>query len=823
MKCCLNVLVGSVFLAAVFFVYPGAPRAGEQQVRWVVPRNREAVVLGLVAPYRTLAPVEPGTWFERIALTDASVDFVVTGREPPAGPVVVAVRWDGITASKAQRPEIRVSVEGLADDTPDNLRRSVELLHHRIRAGLTDACDDLLRPVQMESSGESGGSFIWPEAFMSAYPALLDRPPESMGITQVGLEAVAETAPEPPQGVWVFAALIPAVLLAGLGFRRFLRGGRPWEVAWGVLASAGVVAVWWLLSEMSEEGYRRTIRSREELEYLIPMHRDFLLAWVFLGVGLAASAGAAAAHLVGALRDRGEPTVPLGETGIAICLAAAGLLVRFGLGSPELLTDGGSGFERMLQYNFGYGGMSILLTWLLPAAMEGQVWPAISVNAALAGLAPAALYRLARELEFDRGPAALAGMALVCWPLHAALFTSDFLQGPVLTFGLAGLAWTARATRTGRAAWLLPGAVVFSALIWMRPDAVIWALPFAAAAAPTLWRGRGEGAPWLAVGYGALALGCRLLSYAQSPGILPEGDGNHLSLNIEGFLLAGHEALPWWIWLGIPAGIPVLWTRHRTAGLVAAGGLAAWLSLKVGGSPPDLLEFFRYLAPAMAWVSLVAGMGLARLACFAPAGRLRVAVAATLAAGLAATPLIHAGYLGTSYGPRDSDRVLREVLHDLPGDCSLVVPGEVRRDGLDPAPRYRYTAWEEKDREETSIPGNRVLSAAIFSEFLGAEGRLPRLDDLDLAWRGAVTGETCWYFLRTGECTISQGFNTEAARDPGTCRAVHEALDLEPVETWAVPYRNHRLVTQARERRPPKYDDDFTYVLYRVRGLRRRP
>ncbi|MFH1529738.1 MAG: hypothetical protein ABIK09_03265 [Pseudomonadota bacterium] len=50
-----------------------------------------------------------------------------------------------------------------------------------------------------------------------------------------------------------------------------------------------------------------------------------------------------------------------------------------------------------------------------------------------------------------------------------------------------------------------------------------------------------------------------------------------------------------------------------------------------------------------------------------------------------------------------------------------------------------------------------------------------------------------------------------------------DLLELEPVESWPVPYRNHRLVTQSRERRPPKYDDDFTYVLYRVRGLRTAP
>lgn len=788
-----------------------AAQAGDD-VRWILPAGQEEVVLGLVAPHRTQAPLEPGTWFDHIALTATGMDFVVEGREPPAGPVTIRVRWSPSTPSAAVPPEITLDIEGLDAGSPENLARSVRALHDLIDARL----EGLLGPAFLGVAPEDprGEGILNP---MKA-EAMVRR-----GITQVSWEAVGETAPEPP-GARPIALLVGVLLVFGvLGILRRAKGAPGWEAVAGLLLSLGAAAAWWLTREMSVAGLEETIRSPEELTYLIPMHRDFALASFFTVGGLLGLLGIAISITLDGVRRRIPAGVAGREAVVVIGLVAGSLLLRFGVTSPNLLTDGGSGFERILSYAFGYGGTSLLVTWLLPASVEGMIWPAVAFTSALAALAPAALYALARELGIDRGPAVAAALALLCWPLHAALYTSDFLQGPILTLGLLGLWSVARAVRTDHPGGLWAGAMIYGGLIWMRPDAMIWALPYAAVASPLVVRWRTRGALWTAVGYGALTVGCRLLSYTQSPGILPEGGGNILSLTGEGFRLAGHPAFPWWLWLGIPAGIPMLWSRHRVAGLVAAGGLAAYLSLKVGGSPPDLLEFFRYLAPAMAWVSIVAGLGLAWWVDRLPVGRMRSAAAAVTVAALVATPLLHADYLGTDYAPRASDRVFRQVLAELPAGASIVVPGEDRHDGLDPSTRFRYVAWEVFDNRAEPVPGNRVLSAATLLTFLRDEARLPGYGDLDLASGDLRSGPTDWYYLRAGECLYAQGFDPVSALDPGSCAALEEALELVPVQVWAVPYRNHRLVTQPGERRPPKFDDDFRLVLYRVAGLRTAP
>lgn len=801
---------------------PTADLRGEEgTISWVLPRGREDVILSLVAPHSTQAPVEPGTWFERISLTNSGIDFVVVGREPPAGPVTIRVRWTTTTAGVYERPRIEISVDGLDDATPENLRCSVETLRGAIATRLTDdVVVDLLRPLVGPYIGASGSWLSWLRPVKAMAPGLGDLDQEAMGITQVQWAAVFETAPEAPSPAWIVLFLVPVLGLGLVGLLRLPRGGRGWEAAWGVLLPLGAVAAWWLTEDMSKEGLSATIRSAAELGYLVPTHRDFAVAAAFLAVALAGTIAAALVRGAGVFRKGRVRGLPWGEAAIVMGLVAGSLLVRFGMGGRELLTDGGSGFERLLQYNFGYGGVSILISWLFPASLEGLVWPAIMVTSMVAALAPVALYALARELDLGRGAALAGAGALACWPLHAALFTSDFLQGPILTIGLFGVGLVARASRTDRPGWLLAGAAVLGGLIWMRPDAMIWGLPFAAAAMSQLWSWRSRGALWLALGWGTFAMACRLLSYAQHPGIIPEGGGNDLTLFLEGFILAGHAALPWWLWIGLPVGLWVIRDRPALVVLIVAGALAADLSLKVGGSPPDLLEFFRYLAPAMGWTALVAGVGLARLVALAPEGMGRRVAAAGVAVGLMVIPVVHGSYLATSYAPRVSDQVFREVLRILPADAGVIVPGEVRRDGLDPSPRYRYIAWEEFETLRDSIPGNRVLSAAELVSFVRIEGRLPRLEDLDLAFGGQDSGDLRWFYLRTGECLNSMGFDPEAARDPGTCRAMEEVLDLETVETFPAPYRNHRLVTQPRERRPPKYDDDSEIVLYRVRGLR---
>jgi hypothetical protein len=794
-------------LAALSCLSVVAPAAGADDATWVLPPGHEETALGLVAPYRTEAPVEPGTWFTRISLHATGMDFVVEGRTPPAGPVTIMVRWSETTPAADQPPALTLRIEGLDDETPPNLRRAAELLHARIDDRLQSLLGAALHP-------ESPGA-------LQAVPFLTpirDEVTENREIGPTSWADALRTRPPPPRPWSALLLFAAATFCVVLGIRRRRRGGTGWLLVPGLLIPSGALAIWWFRGGIgAAEGTLPW--SSEELRHVVPSHREFAAAWLFLGLAVTATLVALARGLAARRKDR-SGSHPDGE--ILLGLALGSVLVRFGVGGVNLLTDGGSGFERLLTYGQGYGGTSLLVSWILPAAQDGRIWPAIHVTAGLAALAPPALYALAAELEFPRPAAAAAALALLCWPLHAALFTSDFLQGPTLTVGTFGLWLVVRAARRGSASHLLAGAAVFGGLVWMRPEGFLWALPFAAAAAPFAQRRWRDGLFWGAVGLGALAIGCRALSIAQV--LVPGPEGYRLPglglLTVERFLLVGHPALPWWLWLGVPPGLAVLRHRRRAAGIVVAGLGAAGLALLLGGSAPDFLEFFRYSAPAMLWLSMLAGAGLAALAGALPSRRWRRGASALLLLGFLATPLLHADYLSTAYAPRVSDGFFRTLLRDLPAGASIIVPGELRDDGLDPSTRYRYIAWEEFDSRGEGIPGSRVVSAAVLQEFLRMEGRLPGYEDLDMAFGGRRSGPTEWYYFRSCECVSGPEIEPSPVGDPGTCRGLEEALELAPARTWAAPYRNHRLVAQSRERRPPRYDDGHVYILYKVLGRR---
>lgn len=781
--------------------------AGDDDAVWVLPAGHEETALGLVAPYRTEAPIEPGTWFSRISLSATGMDFVVEGRTPPAGPVTIQVRWSETTRDAGQPPELRLQVHGLDDETPANLRRSAELLRDRIDDRLHGLLDPALR--QGADGDAAGAPFL---------TAIRSEATVNREITRATWSDALRTRPPPPRP-WLAGLVIAlAAYLVFLGIRRRRRGLPEWTIVPGLLIPSAALAAWWFRGGVAAPGASLPW-SGEDLRHLAPIHRDFAAASLFLGLAVAVVLGMIVSGLVLRLRDRRRDHRDLG---ILLGLVAGSALVRFGLGGVDLLTDGGSGFERLLTYGLGYGGAGLLVSWSLPASLQGQIWPAIYVTASLAALAPAALYALSRELDLPRPAATAVALSLVCWPLHAALFTSDFVQGPVLTVGAFGMWFMVRAARRESATHLLAGAAVFCGLVWMRPEGFLWALPFAAAAAPFLRRRWRDTAPWGALALGALAVGCRLLSVAQVHVPGTEGDSLPLlgPLTAERFLLAGHPALPWWLWLGIPPGLAALRQRPPVAGIVVAGLVAAGLALLLGGSAPDLVEFFRYSAPAMLWLSVLSGAGLAAIAAAPSSETWRRATSGVLLLGLLATPLLHVGYLSTVYAPRVSDRVFREVLAALPAGASVIVPGEPRDDGLDPSSRYRFIGWEEFASREDAIPGNRIVSAAAFRDFVRTEGRLPGYDDLDLAFGARKSGPTEWYYLRAAECISGQELRPSPERDHGSCRGLEELLVLDPVETWAAPYRNHRLVSQPRETWPPRYDDGQVYILYKVLGPR---
>ena len=108
------------------------------------------------------------------------------------------------------------------------------------------------------------------------------------------------------------------------------------------------------------------------------------------------------------------------------------LLIRLGLTTPNLLTDGGSGFSRVLYGVQGFAGISYLLDLVLTGDARWDIWSAIHVTTALSALTPALVVLLARELGFSLRAAVLGGLALACLPLHAAMFSSDLIVGPAV-------------------------------------------------------------------------------------------------------------------------------------------------------------------------------------------------------------------------------------------------------------------------------------------------------------------------------------------------------------------------------------------------------
>src|SRR5690606_13125552 len=94
------------------------------------------------------------------------------------------------------------------------------------------------------------------------------------------------------------------------------------------------------------------------------------------------------------------------------------------------------------------------------------------------------LVLIARELEFDRATRLLAGLALASWPLHAALYSSDFEGGTILTLTLLAL-WLVMTGRRLARGEFVSGALLLAAYtIWGRPEALALGLALLLLALP---------------------------------------------------------------------------------------------------------------------------------------------------------------------------------------------------------------------------------------------------------------------------------------------------------------------------------------------------
>lgn len=627
-----------------------------------------------------------------------------------------------------------------------------------------------------------------------------------------------------PFPTWLLLLLLGAIggagflaLWGGRGLSTFAAAPRRFGPVLVLLGSAAVTVLWWWMSRgLPEPGWDGLFPAmdggRPEMTLVV---REFALVNIILGVAVVGVVVAALAGLR-RLAASGVTRDALATVGLAVLVLGISMIIRLGFTEPNILTDGGTGHDRVLTFWHDFGGLSVLISWLLPGQLEGRIWPGIRVLTILSSLAPVSLLLLSLGAGLRRSVAVLAALALACWPLHAALYTSDFLNGGILSLNLAGLAFGVGALRLNRAWLLLPGAGLLAFSVWCRPEAVLHLIPAAVIAvlAVRRWARRAEvwaAAAWVGLSVTALLFSGELRAAGQDREIR---FANLVFIHWESLVHAGFVAFPWWLLLGLLPGAAAGRRPRWLSFLIVAGLLSGWAPMVLGGVPEDLLEGFRYGTFLCPWLAITSATGLHWLVSRVPAGRWRMGALGLVIAAVALTPLFHLDYLGTIYGARASDEAFRRVLRAIPATCGVVVPGERRDDGLDPAKRYPYIAWEERDDDQAVSGGGRVISAV---EFLDAvrDGRVPRVAE-DSPDGEAFERDPCWYVFFSGECQATQEMSRDFP-DPGTCRALEAALDLEPVEIMSRGFRFHRLIAQPGVTVPPLYAADFPVRLMRVK------
>lgn len=752
--CLLLLLLGS----------PGAAAQAPPVAPWVFPAGREPALLDLARPYRLGEPVGDTLRLTGLAVDGASARFLL-GRaadEPPAFEVRVALRG----GPDPDAPSVEVSFRAAAADAgPDAAAR-------RLAETLSAHPPSAWAAVAVRTRSEVS-------------------PPRLEGLDGDVLVATGDL-PRPPPATTLARALgegaRPLLSLLGLLLLALTVAlpRRPPLLLGGALLAAALLAL----------GLAPSLSPPRDPQLAALSERALVLALlVFALCALAVCALALLRHR----RALPRPARWLPEL-TAILLWS--LFVRLHLTEWNVLTDGGSGYSRLLGTSPGFSGIAVLLDLALPPSARGLMRPAVLATSLLAALAPAALLLLARALGAGRATAAFAGLALASLPLHAALYTSDFLQGPLLTLVLTGFALVALARR-GAAPTAAPwfaGCALLAFAVWCRPDAMVLGAPLAA----LLLLGPGPGAPrrldWLSAP-AASALGLLLASALLRLLTLARGSWFHeleggIAPNLPDVaLLTDSGLVPIWLWLLAPLGLPLLGAR---AGLLAATGVAAGLAVDHFNAVSDLtrsgLEFFRYAASALPWATLAAARAQAFLAIDLPrragAGpRLTLLCAFALAALIASAPVWHRDLLDTVYAPRAEAELLPGLLEALPASCHLVVPDD----------------QEGGESANLEIPGR---FAFVANEAM-AQGRLPRrtlqiVEASDLARAVARTGALppappdaagapgCWAFLHSAECDSR---SEDGAPSP-SCEAIEENLRLRPLRTATFHYRSHRLVTR---------------------------
>ncbi len=768
----------------------------------VIPAGREAEVVEMVAPYRLGDEIADGFRLDGIQIGQRRIDLTLAAENAPAERVTIALTLRSSAGSAfGLRQPYELSVDPPDDRQSPAARRAAAKLKEIVAHNADGAFWD-----RVLGAPEGARGPVLPRVAPSPRAALV-----AIGALLVVLGAIAIRSRAPVRAlvdVW-----------------------RRWAAPIAVAAAAVAVPyVAWLVTQSPLGGIGHldaSFRFREALQ------REF--ARSSLWVAAATCAAAAIVTLVRAATTQARTRL---TTAAAVSVDAVGVLawsavVRFVLTQPNILTDGGSGYGRLWRQSVGgWQGLSVLIEGLYPHEPR-FMWTIIRVPWVLAALAPPLLLLLGRALGFGRARALFAGVALASLPLHAAMYSSDFEFGPLLSFSLLGLAFIAAAVRCERAELAAAGAAVLGYTCWGRPDAPIVGAAVLVIVLPSLRRWRGQ--PVLVAALGWFAVNAA----ASFAGAHALGAGSHLAPHLwRGFpvlrFVGLQEVVPFWLLLPLPFGVAHLLRRDPWRLAVVGVGIAAGLvplSLSpVGNGDPtrSYMEYFRYGTWALPWIVLVAAEGMdaavafvvRRFARVGPerARHVELAAQATIVAVCMATPLFFRSYLARQYGPRVEEEAFREVLEHVPGECGLVVPDDDSDDQgggtIEILQRYLYIAEEAAARGESRVNPERIIGVTAFLRSAAEHRAVPPLPST-AAPDGDRAGTACWYYFRGSYC-----YTGLFGRGSRACTELERDALLEPMLARSILYISHRLVTRPDLADPPLYDPAQSLVLSKITGWR---
>ncbi len=725
--------------------------------------GQDQAFVQLVAPYRLSHPIAGDAVLSNIEIHPDHVDFEIK-RGSDKGPQLAVLRMSVDDQAKS----------GFSfSSTPD-----AEKLEPTTRSAL----DKLEATVRRHADK----SF---RARVLAIPVTLSGPTHPTGGTSPAL--------------WILgAALITALLLLAAGFRG-ASGARESTAAFVVVCIASLLAIAALGFCVSTRG--------QALVHWMPAWdraawRDRAVARLALAIALGGLL-AAGVRTLARRRAAGDSGSTAGWRMTLLPVLGVvvwSLLVRLVWTRTNILTDGGSGYRRLMDFVGGYGGLSVIVDLLAPHHM---MWRAIRVPVVMSALAPPLLTVFAQQIGLRRPIPLLAGLMLASIPLHAAMFTSDFLVGPLLSLELAALSLAAWGARTEEDLPVFAGAALLAYAAWCRPEAGIVGAPLLAVAWPVVRSWRRHAVAWLGFGFfGANMIAAQVALHAlgPTPSLLPGFPFNHAAR-----FLGIPEVVPYWLTLGVVLAIALRRIERRHALLFAVGLVTGVWPLAVRpivDPTASYMELFRYGAWMLPWLTLLSACGLVAAAGFVGerfgnvghagrARRVRVAVLAAATLFVLSSPVRARSYLSRQYGPRSEEHVFREALDRVPRSCTLIVPDdttELRRHGnstIEIEGRYLAIAWEKAQRAGGAP--HKLVGVTTFLDQLHQRG-WPRLPDGRPA---------CYWFFQGSYCyTGPDGVPSKS------CKKLLSTVHGRPVFDREIKYVTHRFVTRPRLHRLPLYD-----------------